>query len=347
MHPAVNIKSFKSLPPSIRRVAEAACTHNCPLEHVERARDFLMRRDVPHSQQLAFLPVLFCNLDPAGIPTGEALKVLDRCTRDTVSRASVSLDGLSCIFPPVAAGVSLWPRVWPWIDFMDTNWDHLSGVSLRPKFNFYFDFIKFCGWFHKHPETSELMSGTAGFRVLIARTWRFLPAIPEPRRELLIGDLGTLIAHSSLRDPHNLSELLEGAGGTVDGLASLVVDYLRAVAERTLPLTPSSTAIDVLRILYFVKAVDLPPAGTEWIAEPLGPLSQRLIFHHVAPALVTVMLTLTRIVITTGRVTRGGSRVRVTAGTGTGRLCPTRLDPYDPWPTRAFCRSRRCTRLVV
>ncbi|KAJ7442913.1 hypothetical protein B0H11DRAFT_1932111 [Mycena galericulata] len=43
---------------------------------------------------------------------------------------------------------------------------------------------------------------------------------------------------------------------------------------------------------------------------------------------------LAAIVITTGRVTRGGSRVRVTAGTGTGRLSPTRLDPYDPWPTR-------------
>ncbi|KAJ7504878.1 hypothetical protein B0H11DRAFT_448864 [Mycena galericulata] len=74
---------------------------------------------------------------------------------------------------------------------------------------------------------------------------------------------------------------------------------------------------------------------------------RRLHCTPLSPLIVTERMLPAIFLITTGRVTRGGSRVRVTAGTGTGRLCPTRLDPYDPWPTRAFCRSRRCTRLVV
>lgn len=97
---------------------------------------------MPTTQQLAFLPAFFVNLDPAGIPTSAELEVFAPYTGDTISRAVISLDVISHIYPPLDVGVSFWPRVWPWVRFIHTNWDQLSGVPLPPQLTFYMDFIK-------------------------------------------------------------------------------------------------------------------------------------------------------------------------------------------------------------
>jgi hypothetical protein len=97
------------------------------------------------------------------------------------------------------------------------------------------------------------MSGTLGFRALLSRIWKLLPTVPEPRRELLLSDLGGFIAdsRSGARDPSHLAELIEGAGGTVDDLATLVVQGIHDVAGQLLPPLRDSTTIAISRLVDF------------------------------------------------------------------------------------------------
>ncbi|KAJ7438366.1 hypothetical protein B0H11DRAFT_2254649 [Mycena galericulata] len=245
---------------------------------------------------MAFLPVFFVNLDPDGIPSSAELEVFRPHTMDTVSRAVVSLDAISRIYPPIDFGLTLWPRAWPWLDFIHTHWTNLPGVPLIPESTFYANFIKFSGNFHDHPDTYSIMSATSGFRVMVSKAWTFLPAIAEPRRELLLSDLSGFIADSSPGNPANRAELLEGAGGTLDDLASLVVEYLYAVAKQDSPLIPGSTASHISRLLSFLKAFDLYPDSVEdqeWKTVPLGPLvHESLLRNKFMEALVAAMVTL-------------------------------------------------------
>ncbi|KAJ7440217.1 hypothetical protein B0H11DRAFT_2353802 [Mycena galericulata] len=203
---------------------------------------------------MAFLPVFFVNLDPDGIPSSAELEVFRPHTMDTVSRAVVSLDAISRIYPPMDFGLTLWPRAWPWLDFLHTHWTNLPGVPLIPESTFYANFIKFSGNFHDHPDTYSMMSATPGFRVMVSKAWTFLPAIAEPQWELLLSDLSGFIADSSPGNPANRAELLEGP---VDS-----------------PMIRGSTASHISR-LSFLKAFDLYPDSIEdqeWKTVPLGPL---------------------------------------------------------------------------
>jgi hypothetical protein len=103
------------------------------------------------------------------------------------------------------------------------------------------------------------MSGTLGFRALLSRIWKLLPTVPESRRELLLSDLGGFIADSGARDPSHLVELIEGADGTVDDLATLVVQGIHDVAGQLLPLLRDSTTIAISRLVDFIMETDLHP----------------------------------------------------------------------------------------
>ncbi|KAJ7670093.1 hypothetical protein DFH06DRAFT_1125488 [Mycena polygramma] len=295
MHLAVQLDSINRLPPSIRRFAAGACKENRSADDVGRARDFMRSRRLPDAQTIAFLPAFFVNLDPTGIPTSEELEVFEPRTRDAVSRAVISLDAISRIYHlPLAVGVSLWPRVWPWTQFIDTYWEQLPGVSLPEELTFYLNFIKVCGQFHDHPATYSLISSTPGFWTMIARVWTFVPeVVPAIRREGLLSDLGGFIADSNPSNPDHFSELIEGAGGTVEHLALLVVEYMQDVAGRSNPAINGSPAIDISRLIDFLKEVDLYPGSSSvWMTAPLSELLEAMLAKGSIDALIAVMLTL-------------------------------------------------------
>ncbi|KAJ6564084.1 hypothetical protein B0H19DRAFT_1258588 [Mycena capillaripes] len=165
MHPALKIDNFKRLPPSVRRLAVAACKKNCTAQDVERARIFLNDDDVPESHAIALLPVFFGNLDPAGIPTTGELDVVDSESRvrDIVSRALISTDAIAFMHElPPGTGVPLWHRVWSWTQFMSDSWDHFRDLPYD-RSTFYYHFLRIAGQLQDDPQTWDLMSGTSGF----------------------------------------------------------------------------------------------------------------------------------------------------------------------------------------
>ncbi|KAJ7106526.1 hypothetical protein C8R44DRAFT_858171 [Mycena epipterygia] len=147
-------------------------------------------------------------------------------------------------------GPSLWPRVWPWILCLHARWDQLLGFDLVDP-SFYTDFLLFAGDFHDHAKTYAIMSSTTGFRVMVAKTWTCLSSLGNPDLlESVLDDLCGFIVDCDAKNPDNLAEIVEGAGGTLDDLADLVVKYLHAVVGRR--RASDSTVYHIRGLLSFL-----------------------------------------------------------------------------------------------
>ncbi|KAJ7810145.1 hypothetical protein B0H14DRAFT_3151341 [Mycena olivaceomarginata] len=176
--------------------------------------------------------VFFHNLNPADIPTSDELDNFRPNTSENVMRAMLALDTIFRIRPPPEVGVSLWRHVWPWFYFIHTYWAHLPGIDIVPEKSFYVDFLLFAGGFRELPLSSSVMLATPGFKVIIAKVLSFLPGLEEPNLEAVLDCIYNFIGDFNFSNPANLSELMEGAGGTIDDLAGLVVQYIRIVLGR-------------------------------------------------------------------------------------------------------------------
>ncbi|KAK7017816.1 hypothetical protein R3P38DRAFT_2985551 [Favolaschia claudopus] len=286
MHPAVQISRLQCLPPSIRRFASPACARNSTLKEVERAMEYIQehRAELSNSQHNAFLPVFFHHLDPAKIPSPGSLDSMDVRTSETISCALISLAAIAHMHQlPRAVGVSLWPRVWPWTHFIITHRDRLPAPPPQPTFET--DFVRLIGQFHDHPDGWELISSTPGFRCFVAQIWKIGPVIQEPYRELMFSDLSGFIADLGVREPKNLDEFVQGAGGDVKDLAALIVQYMRSIPLKSPSsrIVPGGLATEVFRLFTFIVEADQHPGDdVKWLGTPFGPFFEALVRAHGA-----------------------------------------------------------------
>ncbi|KAJ7202561.1 hypothetical protein GGX14DRAFT_653671 [Mycena pura] len=290
MHPAVRPEGVQVLPPSIRRLAKTACNKDASVDIVWKVLHAFETREFTASQQMGFLPVCFNNLDSAQIPTYEQIKVWTRETSAKIERADATFSILLKLegIPP-EAGLCLWPRAWPWFLFFRTHYKHLP-VTPPPSDLFHIQFLAFAEKFHDHPESYDLMLQTPGFLSMIAKIWKFLPDVKEsslldPLLELLC----SFMIDIRVDEPDNLAMLMDGAGGTLDGLAELVVAVLNTIIRRKREI--SALTVKCIRsVLYFVMQADQHPAKNlrrrEWLKIPLGPLTETLLCHEIVPSLV-------------------------------------------------------------
>lgn len=219
-------------------MATVASRGNC-FPELKLVEDWV--KTAPASQKILALPVFFANLDQADIPSPDQL---ESCSLDTGVRVGcgvLSLNGVFQLRLPEDAGTSLWPRVWSWISFIHENWQHLPAVlvAVMPEASFYAQFLVFAAWFLGHPPTCSLMSATPGFRFMLARAWVLFPQLNGPDDahsfEPRLSSLCCCIATFDFVNPANVAEMIDGAGGSIDDLARLVIQYTDDVfgAERS------------------------------------------------------------------------------------------------------------------
>ncbi|KAJ7633930.1 hypothetical protein DFH06DRAFT_1479489 [Mycena polygramma] len=315
MHPAVQMKNLGRLPLSIRvsdfggrfigistekkiqRVAIGACGSNRSLKDLENVKDWMDAPNTSEAQRSLLLPVFFANLDPEEIPTSEQLEVFSPHTEDTIARAVSALETIYSINMSKAVGADIWPRVWPWYNFINAHWDHLPGIELMPALIFHTDFLLFIGAFHDDPPSTALMLSTLGFRAMLVKVWSLLPDVDEPKRlEMTLNDLCGFIADCGARDRTNLEEMVEAAGGSLENLASLVTEFVTAVIRRESPVLPNSIVYYIGDICSFIADADLFPAmEKQELGVPLGPLSTLLPLHKFVEALVDAINSVSKI----------------------------------------------------
>ncbi|KAJ7610444.1 hypothetical protein FB45DRAFT_875799 [Roridomyces roridus] len=237
-------------PPSdcVKRIAFLAAADTRTLAQVQHARKLMDTSALSNSQRMAFLAVFFPVLDPARVPPLEDLSA-DAKTIEDFTCADVALQATFHLRPQGEIGLSLWPRVWPWIDFIHKRAGNLSLPDSSPQRLFYIDFTLFVGAFH---------------------SWTFLIQIENPHGcSLLLDVLSRFLAACDVHShPERLEEIVDAAG-SINTFADLVEDFIRTIVEH------SRSPLDHLhRLVVFLDAADELPEERdhEWLSSPLGSL---------------------------------------------------------------------------
>ncbi|KAJ6551776.1 hypothetical protein B0H19DRAFT_178485 [Mycena capillaripes] len=258
---------LEQLPATHRQVANRAAKGS--LEDLRTLRDSIDR--LPTSTTLRFLPAFYANLDPAVIPNMDDAKP----NTNVIGCALAATEGLYLLQNPgralpVAAVRDIWPRYWAWIEFFQiyvtiTTTEQRLRLGLRElelglrEFELGSNVVQFMASFND-PTLCNLFGATPGVRVLLARNWLLLV-----RREASAGrDTGldqvfqclNGPSHLDASQPAGLEEFAEGAGGTIEDLASLIVRTIAVLVPSRKPSIARLPLKFVWAILTFVVAAD-------------------------------------------------------------------------------------------
>ncbi|KAK7057879.1 hypothetical protein R3P38DRAFT_3546874 [Favolaschia claudopus] len=293
MHPALHIDAIKTLPPSFRRLVAAACNKNCSVDDVNRLRVCLATQNLPRRHQIAFLPAFFVHLDLERLPSPETNEI-SGSSMDDILRAVLSINSVTHLEIPSGAGVFLWPRVWAWNQCIGTNWDRLDNPPER--FRFGATIVRFATQFNLDDNTWHLISETPGFRAFVAETWKHAHEAGSVKD---FEDVGAFIPEIGAKDPAHLSEFIDGAGGTVDDLASLLVAYTNSLANHT--SASERMTHDTARLFNFLSAADNYRGNdADLHATPLSLLCQAFLRDGGLDALLSVLEMLVQCKVTYG-----------------------------------------------
>ncbi|KAJ7612212.1 hypothetical protein FB45DRAFT_940103 [Roridomyces roridus] len=167
IHRDLHPRNLDLLPVSIRRVASLAAAETRTLAQALHARDLMETPTLSRSQQMAFLAVFFPVLDPARIPR---LEDLSARARQDIASADVALNAIFQLRKEGEIGFSLWPRVWPWVDFIHTHRQQLEDhIDFLPERDFYVSFALFLGSYFINQATCDLISATPGFWACVVK----------------------------------------------------------------------------------------------------------------------------------------------------------------------------------
>ncbi|KAJ7748293.1 hypothetical protein DFH07DRAFT_962189 [Mycena maculata] len=247
------------------------------------------------AQNILTLPVFYVNLDPAGIPDEDHFDTEHppADAESCIGRALQSIEALNGIQIPTGIGPDIWPRVWPWVQFIYMYRDHLPNISRQSERAFCLEFLMFTGAFADHAETISLILSTPGVRFMVAKAWPYVPEIVDPKeRQLGFNDLRSFMVDEAFTDTNNLAEMIDGAGGTLGHLARLIVLYIRGMVPEPGTAMRDGYAHFTCAILNLITRLEPQLHDPESSGDPLGPLGTALASHHIIRALIDVVCAL-------------------------------------------------------
>ncbi|KAF7364270.1 MYND-type domain-containing protein [Mycena sanguinolenta] len=255
LHPAVDIKNIKRLPGPQSRVALAACADSPSFHDFERAASLM--ESAPASQKILYLPVFYIALDPAKIPRTEDLESLRRDSTAPIAYAALSLGMIFLLTQSkkgpsqLELGTTLWPRVWAWFQFMHEHREHLPHGAMNDLF--YYQFLGFV------EDTSLRRSVTSapGFRVILARAWALLHRMKslEEGFHICLNLVALFLRELDFMNPVHFTEMIDGAGGSLEDLAFLSAELLEHAIEEH-----SVMCLDGL-MAFIMGDLDVQPAA--------------------------------------------------------------------------------------
>ncbi|KAJ6523717.1 hypothetical protein B0H19DRAFT_1276807 [Mycena capillaripes] len=178
------------------------------------------------SQAAYLLPAFYANLDPVEIP--QQLNENEPMSQ-TVLQALEAIDGLYSGLPIEAAAMpDIWPRLWPWITFLSPYLGCFPELRQLHGDRFYVNFVLFVGRFREDESFDRLMGTTPGVRVILAKAWRAILRLDDDnklRTEALNWLFCFLLGATDASTPQSFAEFVEGAGGSISDLGSLILSH--------------------------------------------------------------------------------------------------------------------------
>ncbi|KAK6991883.1 hypothetical protein R3P38DRAFT_3438212 [Favolaschia claudopus] len=228
MHPSLQTSNVADLPTSCRKYASNAAAGS--------AKDLnmlflLMDADkIPATKLSLLLPVFYQNLDVRGCPTLDSVDVQGPNFISPIVRALGSMKGLFMLREKnqitSEVGEALWPRLWTWIQALDLYRDVVKQI-VEVSWPEYMTYNLFVAMFYlaRPNPGAVLLADIPSLRAILARAWMFFvqaDALNEPGFNTVAMFFFSDAAPA--RSDH-LSEYIDGAGGTIDAFAGLVMDY--------------------------------------------------------------------------------------------------------------------------
>ncbi|KAJ7186148.1 hypothetical protein C8R46DRAFT_1185613 [Mycena filopes] len=255
IHTSLRPQSFSGLAVMDRGIATAAMKGSLlPLRLV-------VRRLQRSHKELGFLPVLYHLLDPSKIPSDTEMdrESLTEATLTTITAAFLALEGLSILPPPLEAHADLWPRVWPWVQFLDVYHPRIPEAPTTDVLHSRF-FSAVVRLMHKDAVTREVSVTTEQIvltprvGVLMAQAMGSYYRNPNPVSLVGFRNVAQFLLVSSSFRRGDFAKLIEGAGGEAS-LATFVVHLLNYVL--TTDNTKSATAVNLACVLRLcVRSTD-------------------------------------------------------------------------------------------
>ncbi|KAJ7908910.1 hypothetical protein B0H13DRAFT_2331012 [Mycena leptocephala] len=157
------------------------------------------------SQKILFLPVFFVTLDPTRIPSAEELESFIRTLGAKI-------------------GPTLWPRVWSWVYFIYEHHEHLPVAYIRVHEEIYIQFLIYVAHIYGNPSISKY--------------------ILNPALENCLYYLAGFMNVLDFDDPVQFTEIIDGAGGTLDDWHALSYGlYIRSLVRFIQGFSPKPTAL--------------------------------------------------------------------------------------------------------
>ncbi|KAJ7652431.1 hypothetical protein DFH06DRAFT_535848 [Mycena polygramma] len=260
MHPYVSLSSLPHLPVPIRGHATAAAQGS--LQGLNRVVALAQHPDVSPRQKCCFLAAIYPNLDAGGIPEIGTFDVLVPTSdvRDAVARASLALQALRSIHQILLqAFKDIWPDIGPGPSFYTRSTSNYlgwtAGALLRRSpviwsgLSTIFRTSKVYENFFPCPINLPGLSGS-GVHSMLVEAWasslRLGQDEPSPTDYGSIC-LCVLAFLENYWDPpkhRDFAEILDGAGGSMEDLASLFVRHIDRILS--FPERPPSEELTYL-----------------------------------------------------------------------------------------------------
>ncbi|KAJ6632100.1 hypothetical protein B0H10DRAFT_1976098 [Mycena sp. CBHHK59/15] len=225
MHPSLQLEKLSELPPSSKGIAIAS---NGSLQDLYEV--FNLINSSSYNQARLFLPLLYSTLDPLDLPLPE----LNESFRVRLLQTFLALQGLwalvKCSLIPQEAFMDLWTWLWSWIQFINRHRDSIPHTN-----NFGAEHILYTTCLSTllnlcmHAATIKVIDATPRVRVVVTRAWGILLKIDNNNiaSDAVFSDLCTFILHNlKASDAANLEEMIDGAGGSLTDLVSLIVEHI-------------------------------------------------------------------------------------------------------------------------
>ncbi|KAF7351727.1 hypothetical protein MSAN_01605900 [Mycena sanguinolenta] len=281
-HPALAVENLSRLPPYLQEVATAAISGST--KDLTRLCDLVRDPRAQISQLDLLLPVFYTLLDPGTIP--EPCR-LDPDSSDSahqssviglIARAAASLDALRTLgeLPP-GVGAGLWPRVWQWVLFMHTYREAIPHAS---ETRICLNLFRLMNQLLLESEMVEMIKTNPRVQFVVARGWVLLFDVKDSLTRIDgCSSLCRFFKAARFAQSVALEAFIEGAGGTLSHLASLIVNHITFFAVTAQTLTSSIPLMldGVLDFLWVAQYCDQEYENATWKPHRKGPLCMALV----------------------------------------------------------------------
>ncbi|KAJ7142648.1 hypothetical protein C8R44DRAFT_725984 [Mycena epipterygia] len=183
-----------------------------------------MAHEKPESTSTLFLPAFYANLKPEAVPDSD----YPLAAFPLVQPAYIAMRGLALVRgAPVEAFPDLWRGIWAYMELI-TKLSNLLSAHLDEIWSKTMTVI---GTLHRRDKTAaRLIEAQPGFRTHIAATWKYLVQAQDYDKALRSSGLDEichfLTEAMDINNPGHIDDLVEGAGGALGDLASLIVQFV-------------------------------------------------------------------------------------------------------------------------